>query len=124
MTGAESIQIKSRNGIRCPKAITSKLPCRELSRGFFANNFLAHEERALGYEIRMHFIAQKVKFVCVLLTVILSGSLVGGLVFVDDEPKTVPAGEVCERAPLTPNNHVRRRVSFRNSAHVHLSVST
>jgi hypothetical protein len=47
----------------------------------------------------MHFIAQKAKFVCVLLTVILSGSLFGGLVFADDEPKTVPAGEVCERTP-------------------------
>jgi hypothetical protein len=31
LTGAESIQIKSGNGIRDPKVITSKLPCRELS---------------------------------------------------------------------------------------------
>jgi hypothetical protein len=41
----------------------------------------------------MRFIAQKVKFVCVLLTVILSGSLFSGGVFADDEPKAVPAGD-------------------------------
>jgi hypothetical protein len=39
LTGAESIQIKSGNGIRDPKVIVSKLPCRELSRGLFANDF-------------------------------------------------------------------------------------
>ena len=38
----------------------------------------------------MRLIAQKAKFVCVLLTVILSGSLFTGVVFADDEPKTVP----------------------------------
>ena len=31
LTGEESIQIKSGNGIRRPKVIASKLPCRELS---------------------------------------------------------------------------------------------
>ena len=41
----------------------------------------------------MRFIAQKAKFVCVLLTVILSGSLFTGVAFADDEPKTVPAGD-------------------------------
>jgi len=30
----------------------------------------------------------------------------------------------CERAPFTPNDDVRRCNSFRNSAHIHLSVST
>src|SRR5216684_599806 len=39
LTGAESIQIRSGNGIRDPKIITSKLPCRELSRAFLANDF-------------------------------------------------------------------------------------
>ena len=39
----------------------------------------------------MRLIARKVKFACAFLTVILSGSLFTGVVFADDEPKTVPA---------------------------------
>src|SRR5690348_16731403 len=39
----------------------------------------------------MRLIARKGKFVCALLTVILSGSLFTRIVFADDEPKTVPA---------------------------------
>jgi hypothetical protein len=39
----------------------------------------------------MRLIAQKAKFVGVLLTVILSGSLFSGVVFADEEPKTIPA---------------------------------
>jgi len=41
----------------------------------------------------MPFIARKGNFVCVLLTLILSGSLSTGVAFVDDESKTVPASE-------------------------------
>ena len=41
----------------------------------------------------MRLIARKGKFVCALLTVILSGSLFTRVVFADDEPKTVPAGD-------------------------------
>jgi Putative beta-barrel porin-2, OmpL-like. bbp2 len=40
----------------------------------------------------MRFIARKGKFVRTLLTIIPSGSLFTGVVFADDEPKTVPAG--------------------------------
>jgi Putative beta-barrel porin-2, OmpL-like. bbp2 len=36
--------------------------------------------------------ARKTKFVCAFLIVILSGSLFTGVVFADDEPRTVPAG--------------------------------
>ena len=38
-------------------------------------------------------IARKEKFVCAWLTVILSGSLFTRVVFADDEPKTMPAGD-------------------------------
>jgi hypothetical protein len=41
----------------------------------------------------MRLIARKRKFACAFLTVILSGSLFTGVVFADDEPKTVPAGD-------------------------------
>jgi hypothetical protein len=41
----------------------------------------------------MRFIARKGKFVCTLLTIILSGSLFTGVIFADDEPKTVPLGD-------------------------------
>jgi Putative beta-barrel porin-2, OmpL-like. bbp2 len=41
----------------------------------------------------MRLNARKGKFVCALLTVILSGSLFTRVVFADDEPKTVPAGD-------------------------------
>ena len=41
----------------------------------------------------MRFIAQKAKFVCVLLTIILSVSFFTGVVFADDEPQTIPAGD-------------------------------
>src|SRR5712692_8319311 len=41
----------------------------------------------------MRLIARNWKFVCALLTVILSGSLFTGVVFADDESKTVPAGD-------------------------------
>jgi hypothetical protein len=41
----------------------------------------------------MPLTARKGKFVCALLTVILSGSLSTRVVFADDEPKTVPAGD-------------------------------
>jgi Putative beta-barrel porin-2, OmpL-like. bbp2 len=41
----------------------------------------------------MCFIARKGNFVCALLTIILSGSLLASVVFADDEPKTVPAGD-------------------------------
>ena len=40
----------------------------------------------------MCLIPRKTKFVCALLIVILSGSLFTGVVFADDEPRTVPAG--------------------------------
>src|SRR6476660_1432932 len=40
----------------------------------------------------MRLIARKGKFVCVLLAIILCGSLFTGVVFADDEPKTMPAG--------------------------------
>jgi hypothetical protein len=39
----------------------------------------------------MRLIARKGKFACAFLTVILSGSLFTGVVFANDEPKTVPA---------------------------------
>jgi len=39
----------------------------------------------------MRLVARKWKFVCVLLTLILSGSLSTGVAFADDESKTVPA---------------------------------
>jgi hypothetical protein len=39
----------------------------------------------------MRLIARKRKFVCALLTVTLTGSLFTGVVFANDEPKTVPA---------------------------------
>src|SRR6266576_2979838 len=39
----------------------------------------------------MRLIAQKGKFAFAFLTVILSGSLFTGVVFANDEPKTVPA---------------------------------
>ena len=39
----------------------------------------------------MRLIARKGKFACAFLTVILSGSLFTGVVFENDEPKTVPA---------------------------------
>ena len=41
----------------------------------------------------MRSIALKGKFVCLLLIIILSGSLFTGVIFADDEPKTVPAGD-------------------------------
>jgi hypothetical protein len=41
----------------------------------------------------MRLIARNGKFVCTLLTIILSGSFFTGVVFADDEPKTVPAGD-------------------------------
>ena len=41
----------------------------------------------------MRFVARPGKFVCVLLTVILSGSLFTGVVFADDEPKTISPGD-------------------------------
>ena len=41
----------------------------------------------------MRLIARKEKFVCALLTVILSGDLFTAVVFANDEPKTVPAGD-------------------------------
>src|SRR5882724_11344025 len=41
----------------------------------------------------MRLIARKGKFVGALLTVILSRSLFTRVVFADDEPKTVPAGD-------------------------------
>src|SRR5258708_7597237 len=41
----------------------------------------------------MRLFARKGKYVCALLTVILSGSFFNGVVFADDEPKTVPAGD-------------------------------
>jgi hypothetical protein len=50
----------------------------------------------------MRFIARKGQFVCVLLTIILSGSLFTGVVFADDEPKTIPAGDEQPRTLSTP----------------------
>jgi hypothetical protein len=44
----------------------------------------------------MNLIARQEKFVCALLTVILSGSLFTAVVFADDEPKTVLAGDALE----------------------------
>jgi len=41
----------------------------------------------------MRLITRKGKFVCALLTVILSVSFFTHIVFADDEPKTVPAGD-------------------------------
>ncbi len=41
----------------------------------------------------MRLIARKGKFVCALLTMILSGSLFTRVVFADDVPKTVPVGD-------------------------------
>src|ERR1700688_2723 len=56
--------------------------------------FWAHEERAVGYETTGCLIARQGKFVCMLLTVILSESCFTRFVFADDEPKRVPAGDV------------------------------
>lgn len=47
----------------------------------------------------MRLIARKGQFVCALLTVILSGSLFTRVVLADDEPKTVPAGDVRMSGP-------------------------
>ena len=41
----------------------------------------------------MRLIARKGKFVCALLTVILSGNLFTRVVFAGNEPKTVPVGD-------------------------------
>ena len=41
----------------------------------------------------MRLIARKGKFACALLTIILTGNLFTRVVFADDEPKTVPAGD-------------------------------
>src|SRR5580693_4973735 len=41
----------------------------------------------------MRLITRKGKFVSVFLTIILSGSFFTGVVFADDEPKTVPSGD-------------------------------
>jgi hypothetical protein len=41
----------------------------------------------------MSLIARKDKFVCALLTMMLSGSFFTAVVFADDEPKTVPTGD-------------------------------
>ena len=46
----------------------------------------------------MRLIARKEKFVCALLTVILSGDLFTAVVFANDEPKTVPAGDEQRRS--------------------------
>jgi hypothetical protein len=46
----------------------------------------------------MRLIARKEKFVCALLTVILSGDLFTAVVFANDEPKTVPAGDKQRRS--------------------------
>ena len=49
----------------------------------------------------MRLIARQGKFVCTSLTIILSGSLFIGVVFADDEPKTVPAGDEQPKKPGT-----------------------
>ena len=46
----------------------------------------------------MRLIARKEKFVCALLSVILSGDLFTAVVFANDEPKTVPAGDEQRRS--------------------------
>ena len=46
----------------------------------------------------MRLIARKEKFVCALLTVILSGGLFTAVVFANDEPQTVPAGDEQRRS--------------------------
>jgi len=51
----------------------------------------------------MRFIARKAKFGCVLLTIILSVSFFTGVVFADDEPKTIPAGDEQPRRHSTAN---------------------